>query len=139
MKRILITGGCGFIGSNAAENFANNAWRVDVLFVTDLVRAYELAFEYRDKVPGQAFNMSGGSLNTLSLIELISSLEDQLKIKIPLSFYDWRPGDQHVFICDTNRFSKVTNWKAAISSTDGVRLLFDWIKSKLCLLEGIFK
>ena len=42
----------------------------DVLHVQDLARAYEAAFERREAVSGQAFNIGGGPGNTLSLLEL---------------------------------------------------------------------
>src|SRR5262249_3606631 len=40
----------------------------DLLHVQDLARAYEAAFEHREKVAGQAFNVGGGPSNTMSLL-----------------------------------------------------------------------
>jgi CDP-paratose 2-epimerase len=65
----------------------------DVLHVDDLARAYEAAYEHRDAVAGQAFNIGGGPTNTMSLRELLAYLEAELAIEIPLQWSDWRPGD----------------------------------------------
>src|SRR5438105_228108 len=50
----------------------------DVLYVEDLVAAYEAAFDNRAKLSGQAFNLGGGPENTLSLLELVKLLEKKL-------------------------------------------------------------
>lgn len=47
-----------------------------------------------------AFNIGGGPANTLSLLELISLLEEDLGITIPLKWSDRRPGDQPIFVCN---------------------------------------
>src|SRR5262249_48029341 len=65
-----------------------------VLHVRDLGRAYDAAFELREKVRGQAFNIGGGPGNIMSLLELIGHLEEVLGSPIPLQWSDWRPGDQ---------------------------------------------
>ena len=86
----------------------------DALHVKDLARAYELAFEHRDRVGGQAFNIGGGPDNTLSLLELIAYLEEDLGIAIPLAWGDWRAGDQPVFVCALDKAERLLGWKPAI-------------------------
>src|SRR6266849_5708130 len=70
----------------------------DVLFVEDLVGAYAAALERIGEVSGQVFNLGGGPAHTLSLLELLELLERRLGKRIPVSFADWRPGDQRVCI-----------------------------------------
>jgi CDP-paratose 2-epimerase len=43
----------------------------DVLYVDDLVDAFGLALRHARTLAGQAFNVGGGSENTLSLLELL--------------------------------------------------------------------
>ncbi|MGQ9631407.1 MAG: NAD-dependent epimerase/dehydratase family protein [bacterium] len=78
----------------------------DVLFIDDLVKAYELAIENIDKTSGKVYNIGGGPNNQMSLLELISYLEEFFGKKIKYSFSDWRPGDQLVFICDISKAKK---------------------------------
>ncbi|MBC7601601.1 MAG: SDR family NAD(P)-dependent oxidoreductase, partial [Ramlibacter sp.] len=99
----------------------------DVLHVSDLVNAYEAAIEHRDAVSGQAFNIGGGPANTLSLLELLSQLESQLGIKIPLRWDDWRPGDQHVFVCDVSKAQAMMGWEPKTSPQAGVSALIGWV------------
>ena len=101
----------------------------DVLHVNDLVRLYEVVINNSDKVSGQAFNIGGGSNNTMSLLELLSYLEKELSIGIPLQWDDWRPGDQPVFVCDLNKIKEYTEWEPKISVEAGVRDLITWVQS----------
>ncbi len=101
----------------------------DVLHVSDLARAYEAAYEHRDSVSGRALNIGGGPTNTMSLIELLAYLEEELKIKIPLKWDQWRPGDQPVFVCDLNAAKEQLNWTPNISVRDGVKDLSRWVAS----------
>ena len=47
----------------------------DVLWIDDLLDAYDQAIARIDRVRGQAFNVGGGPANTLSLLELLTHLE----------------------------------------------------------------
>jgi CDP-paratose 2-epimerase len=100
----------------------------DVLFVDDLVRAYEAAIVAPDKIAGQAFNIGGGPSNLLSLVDLVALLEKRLGRKIPLRFDDWRPGDQRVYISDVRKLERVLGWKPEVSVAEGVAQLDQWVQ-----------
>jgi CDP-paratose 2-epimerase len=99
----------------------------DMLHVEDLVRAYEAAFECREAITGQIFNIGGGPSNTMSLLELIRYLEEDLNIRVPLQWSDWRPGDQPVFVCNLEKAKRLLRWQPSISVRDGVGQLIRWV------------
>jgi len=111
----------------------------DVLYVEDLVRAYEAAFDNRDKVSGHAFNIGGGRNNVLSLLELVDLLDKKLNIKLAPIWADWRPGDQKVFICDISKIKKYTGWEPRTSASKGVEHLIDWVKDNEQMLRSVLK
>ena len=100
----------------------------DVLFIEDLVDAYESAVKNIDKIKGQAFNIGGGSKNTMSHLELLAFLEKFFGKKIPLRFAGWRPGDQPVFVCDIAKAKKAFGWVPKVGPKEGVKKLYDWVK-----------
>ena len=100
----------------------------DVLYVDDLLRGYEAAIEQPERASGQAYNVGGGSRNTLSLLELLEHLKRELNKDIPLKFASWRPGDQPVFVCDLSKIKKHLSWEPVVSANEGVRLLINWVK-----------
>ncbi len=99
----------------------------DVLHVTDLCQAYGAAIENRDQATGQAFNIGGGPQNTLSLLELLDHLKRFLGKQSPLSWDDWRPGDQPVFVCDLTKARETLGWSPEVSVEDGVEGLAGWV------------
>src|SRR3989339_362220 len=107
----------------------------DVLFVQDLINAYETAIKKIDICAGQVYNMGGGRSNTLSLLELIEMLRSQLGKEIRFKQGDWRPGDQKVFVADTTMFERHTGWKAKTSPENGVKVMVDWIKQNKVLFS----
>jgi CDP-paratose 2-epimerase len=109
----------------------------DVLHVHDLARAYEAAFEHRDAVSGQAINIGGGPGNTLSLLELIHLLEEELKISVPLQFSHLRPGDQPVFVCGLGKAQGLLGWRPTIPVREGVRQLICWVRDNRKLFDWL--
>lgn len=99
----------------------------DVLFVEDLVDAFQLAIANIDRLSGQAFNMGGGPQNTVSLIELLNLIECIHGAKPQVSFDDWRPGDQRYYVSDTSKFRNATGWFPKVSATEGVQRLYVWL------------
>jgi CDP-paratose 2-epimerase len=105
----------------------------DVLHVEDLARAYEMAFDHREAVSGQAFNIGGGPDNTMSLLELIRYLEENLSICVPVKWSDWRPGDQPVFVCNLEKAKDLLDWQPTIAVRDGVGQLIRWVRDNKVL------
>jgi CDP-paratose 2-epimerase len=101
----------------------------DVLHVRDLVRAYDAAVNHQESAAGHAFNIGGGPSNTMSLLELLDHLNDSHGKKIEVTFGDWRPGDQKVFVCDTRKAKRLINWEPEIDVKTGVHELIDWVRA----------
>ena len=99
----------------------------DVLFVDDLFDAWDLCVQNIDQSKGQIYNVGGGRKYTLSLLELLSFLEDFHGKKIEYDFADWRPGDQPVYISDINKIKKDLGWEPKISVANGVKTLHRWV------------
>jgi CDP-paratose 2-epimerase len=107
----------------------------DVLFVEDLVTAFLKAYEMRDRISGEIFNIGGGPQNVLSLLELIEMLEQRLGISINPKFEEWRPGDQEIFVSDVRKAESVLGWEPTTSVGDGVPQLVSWVdgvKERFC-------
>jgi len=109
----------------------------DVLFIDDLVRGYDMAVS-NPATYGKIYNIGGGHKNTMSLLELISFLEEFFNKKISYSFSDWRPGDQPVFVCDISKAKKEFDWEPVVGVKDGVKKLSEWIKDNKNLFEDYF-
>ena len=73
----------------------------------------------------------------MSLIELLAHLEDQLKIKIPLKWDTWRPGDQPVFVCDLSKAREMLDWQPQINVRDGVKSLSTWVSQNAELFSWL--
>ncbi len=99
----------------------------DILFVEDLVDAFLLAQEHMPRISGQAFNIGGGVENTVSLLELLKVMSRYKGQEIPLSFGNWRPGDQHYYVSDIRKFRKATGWYPKHSVQEGVAKLYQWL------------
>jgi CDP-paratose 2-epimerase len=99
----------------------------DILYVEDLVAAYQAAIKKGDQVCGQAFNLGGGSENVLSLLELISFLQERFERKIQMTFAPQRPGDQPVFVCNISKAEHLLSWKPSVSKQIGIQKLADWV------------
>ncbi|MFA5358745.1 MAG: GDP-mannose 4,6-dehydratase [Patescibacteria group bacterium] len=111
----------------------------DVLFVDDLVRAFVSATDNIEKTKGKIFNIGGGASYTMSLLELVSYLEEFLGQKITYSFADWRPGDQPVYISDVRKAKEVFGWQPQIDVKQGVSKLVFWVKENRAMIEDVFK
>lgn len=107
----------------------------DVLYVNDLVAAYSAAIDNIQSTSGRAYNIGGGPANTLSLLELVSLLQEQFGRRLSYHFEDWRPGDQLVFVSDLSQAMKDFNWQPRVSVVDGVSQLVDWLDQNKSLFD----
>jgi CDP-paratose 2-epimerase len=107
----------------------------DVLFIDDLIKAFELAYKNRKNAAGRIFNIGGGPANTMSLHELINFLEKQKGENIQLNYDDWRPGDQKVFVGNISKAKKQLGWEPTVSPNQGVEKLYRWVMDNVQLFK----
>lgn len=101
----------------------------DVLFVDDLLDAYDAAIARIDTARGQVYNLGGGPANTLSIwTEFGPLLERLLGRPVPTARGDWRPGDQKVFVADIRKAERDLGWRPKVGAEEGARRLFEWVK-----------
>jgi CDP-paratose 2-epimerase len=108
----------------------------DVLHIEDLLDAYDLAVANIDKVTGKVFNIGGGPDNTLSVwYEFGPLLENLIGEKIPVSWNDWRPGDQPVYISDIRNANRDLGWEPRIDPRAGIEQLYIWVNDNIDLFR----
>src|SRR5205085_2327624 len=82
----------------------------DVLYVDDLLHAFEMARAEQATTRGQIYNIGGGAENTVSLLELIERIERLTNRRVDYVFDQQRPGDQAVYVTDYSKFNGATGW-----------------------------
>jgi CDP-paratose 2-epimerase len=108
----------------------------DVLFVDDLLNAYDLCIDKIDDVAGEVFNIGGGPGQMISIWKEFSSiLEEMTGERIPVKWGDWRPGDQKIYVSDIRKAQKDLGWNPKVSVKDGLRYLFDWARKNVDLFS----
>ena len=106
----------------------------DILFVDDLLDAFDAAYARIDRVGGRVYNIGGGSDNAISLRDLIEYLEVRLGRRLKRSHLPWRPGDQKIYISDIRRSATELEWVPRRSWRDGLGLLCDWVSANEAVL-----
>jgi CDP-paratose 2-epimerase len=106
----------------------------DILHIDDLMACYDAAVRHAGVAPGEAFNIGGGPANTISLLELVEWLERRSGRQIPLSFHDWRPGDQRVYVSDITAAAERLGWEPALDVESGLQRLTGWLEQNLSVL-----
>jgi CDP-paratose 2-epimerase len=108
----------------------------DLLFIDDLLDAYDAAIQNPAKSAGQVFNLGGGLPNAVSVYqEFFPLLEKIIGKKVEVTWGEWRPGDQKVFISDIRKAETVLGWKPQVKVAEGIRRLIDWVNSNRDLFE----
>ena len=100
----------------------------DTLYVGDLVQAYD-AF-LRSGIRQGVWNVGGGPKHTTSLLELLDLLEKLTGKRSPVSFSDWRPSDQRVYVSDVRKAEKELAWAPRVGLEEGVRRFVEWHAGK---------
>lgn len=102
----------------------------DILFIDDLLNAYDLAVQNINHCAGQVYNIGGGPEKTIAIWTEFAPLLEKLTGKdIPVTRGDWRPGDQKVYISDIRKARQELGWEPKVGVAEGVRRLFDWVNA----------
>jgi CDP-paratose 2-epimerase len=108
----------------------------DILFVSDLVRAFALATHRIDTTAGQVYNIGGGPGNTLSIWKEFQPLLAELTGRqVPVVHGDWRPGDQPIYVSDTRKAVQDFGWAPTVGVREGIARLSAWVSENSGLFE----
>ena len=113
----------------------------DVLYIDDLIKAYDLSLKNIAKTRGKVYTIGGGADFSLSIWELFEILEKLGGKKFSYKISPWRPGDQRIYISDTSSAKRDFNWQPTVSPQEGVAKLYNWIEQNKDLVQkaGVFK
>ena len=106
----------------------------DVLYVDDLIKAYELFI--KSNLKQEVFNIGGGHGNALSLLELLDLLEEITGKRTQITYSDWRPSDQKVYISDIGKVREKLGWEVKINPREGVSKIVEWTRTNIKLFKN---
>ena len=98
--------------------------RRDYTYVDDIVSGVLAAME--KNFPFEIFNL--GESQTISLMELVESLEDALGKKARLARLPEQTGDMKVTYADISKSRKMLGYNPQTPFSDGIRLFADWFR-----------
>jgi CDP-paratose 2-epimerase len=102
----------------------------DVLWIDDLLNAYESVLMHPEVGAGEVFNLGGGPEFTLSIWrETGKLLESCAGHPVCASYREWRPADQRVYVSDIRKAQEVLGWKPLTSPEVGFQRLWAWVKN----------
>ena len=115
-------------GSTKKFTISGNGKQVrDVLHAEDIVSLYFAAASKINTVSGNAFNIGGGIVASLSLLELFTLLESITGVPLSYDKLPPRESDQKVFVSDVAKAKKLLGWQPKVSSRDGVGRMMEWV------------
>jgi CDP-paratose 2-epimerase len=109
----------------------------DLLYIDDLLNAFDAAFMRPDRSAGQIYNMGGGIENSISIWkEFKPIVEEALGHEVPEPEYRAaRPGDQPIFVADTTKAADELGWEPGVGVWEGIAKLTEWVKANRELFE----
>jgi CDP-paratose 2-epimerase len=110
----------------------------DILYIDDLVCAFDLATEHINVTAGQVYNIGGGPDSTIAIWqEFGGMLCDLIGREIPVNYSDWRPGDQLIYVSNTCKARRDFDWQPQIGKLEGIRRLLCWVQNNLDLFASM--
>jgi CDP-paratose 2-epimerase len=102
----------------------------DVLYIDDLLDAFELAHADVRRLSGRAFNIGGGPGHAVSLLEVVDRIGELRGERPAVEFSDWRPGDQRYYVSDIRAFEAATGWRPRVEPVEGMARLLEWLERR---------
>lgn len=95
----------------------------DLLHVSDLSELFMKISRITGQLEETSFNVGGGPLNQISILELFEFLKIEFEIDVNYSTGIMRPGDQKYFVSDNTLIEGVTGWTPKVNIKDGIKLM----------------
>lgn len=103
----------------------------DILHAEDLIRLYDSAYQHRDKIAGEIFNIGGGLENSLSLLELFDLLGELTGTTLHFTKGPPRQSDQKIFVADIAKAGRLLGWQPQVTKREGLIRMIRWVGEEL--------
>jgi CDP-paratose 2-epimerase len=110
----------------------------DLLYIDDVVKAFDLAFNGNSKIRGEAINLGGGKENAVSLLQTLKYLESATGKRIETKYADWRPGDNKCYYTDVRKAKSLLGWAPEVGWKEGLDRTLDWVRQNLPSVSAIY-
>ncbi len=100
----------------------------DPLWVEDFCSLVELEIINISNYKGMVFNVGGGSINQVSLKDVIKYLEKKKGCKANVQYQKARLADLNVYVSNMARLSGVSEWKPKTSVYEGIDKVYNFIQ-----------
>ncbi len=108
----------------------------DLLYIDDLLDAYDAAVTHIERAAGQVYNVGGGVRNQLSIwCEFAPLLEGLIGHPIHVARRAWRPGDQRIYVSDIRKAARELDWQPRVQVEEGVERLYEWVVRNRLLFQ----
>lgn len=111
----------------------------DVLDVRDVCSLVEREVKHIDNIKGEVFNVGGGHLNHMSLLEAIYNVKlitgKELEYKV---VDEVRKADQCIYITDIKKVMGMTDWTPMHSHMDCLEDIYKWVKENEDSLRSLY-
>ncbi len=108
----------------------------DVLFIEDLLDLYDTVVAHSDRAAGQIYNVGGGPEYTMSIWTDCGPIWERLMGRpVPVSYSDWRPGDQRIYVSNIDKARRELGWSPKIDVQAGIERLYRWVVANRHLFE----
>ena len=108
----------------------------DVLHVHDLIDAMQAASAQQTTVAGQIYNVGGGIERSVSVREMLTEIGDLVGRRPQLRYSAIRPGDQPLYISNTDKLTQQTAWTQTRSMRDIITSIHQFWQANRDLLHA---
>jgi len=109
----------------------------DVLYVEDLVRAFEAARSGIEKTSGEVYNIGGGVENATSILDIIELIEKTTGKKLHYEMEQARAGDQRFYVTDFEKLRRDTGWHPRVNVRQTLESMYHWWKRNRALFPSV--
>jgi CDP-paratose 2-epimerase len=109
----------------------------DVLYVDDLVRAFEMVRENSEITAGHVYNVGGGAENSVSLLEVIDQIQQLTGKRQKYRLERPRPGDQLYYVTDYSKLEQHTGWRPHAGVGRTLESMYAWWKQNREVLPAV--
>jgi UDP-glucuronate 4-epimerase len=106
--------------------YGDGRTRRDYTYIEDILRGVIAAMHY-DRTRYEVINL--GNSRTVSLMEMISALEDALGKKAELAYESEQPGDVPVTYADIAKARELLGYEPRVTFDTGIRKFVAWLRS----------